>query len=502
MPSTFEKILAHVAKLLPDYVDELEPGYPADELAQQVQAVEQRIGTRLSAAYYELYERFDGDSLGLAFGWFFTSLGRALVRLPADEYGWHANPDNPDQVKPQSHSTRRLPIVEDYGGSIIYLDYDPAPGGTPGQLILIFRDDPTTIYSVAPSLDTLLELVLAEFEAGRVQAAEDGENHLEFAATEGPYEAFWSDLSNRWRSKPLAQPAESATSLAALPALWRQKIEQLDGPFDPAKLHRVRTLLVNDPAMLPDLANILLFPKLRTLDLYAHPVTAEHLALVAQTKVTSLTLAGVLPDLTPLTYLTKLRRLSLVDATVPSLAPLAALLHLEALELELVEVPNLRPLASLRNLQELTLENSTKQPGLIPVPIELPSLHVAEVEEFLKNQPVWQPRPAKWPPLAVLGPLPKLQSLDVSGTNFADLGALLAFPQLRHVSLVGCPITDFSAARELPNGLSFAGDGTFLEGILAVAPDKGFLFNSMSGDMTEAQEALWDAYLERQRANE
>lgn len=123
----------HVAALLPDYRDSLEEGYAPAQLAALLQPFEARIGTRLPPAYYALYEQFDGDSCGLAFGWFFTSLGRAAARQQSDESGWYASPDNPDQVQPRSHSSRRLPIAEDYGGSVIYLDYDPAPGGTPGR---------------------------------------------------------------------------------------------------------------------------------------------------------------------------------------------------------------------------------------------------------------------------------------------------------------------------------------------------------------------------------
>jgi len=494
------ELLDHVAELLPDYRDSLEEGYAPAQLAALLQPFEARIGTRLPPAYYALYEQFDGDSCGLAFGWFFTSLGRAAVRQQGDEAGWYASPDNPDQVQPRSHSSRRLPIAEDYGGSVIYLDYDPAPGGTPGQLILLLRDNPTTIYSVAPSLTVFLELILTEFKAGRV-AARAEEEYLEFACATGPYEAFWSDLSHRWRPAAAALPTGAADPLAALSPLWRERIEQDSGPLTSSQLHRVRTLLVNEVAMLPDLANILLFPAVRTLDLYAHPLTTAHLDLVAQTKVNFLTLAGVLPDLTPLTRLPNLRTLRLVDATVESLAPLAALPHLETLELELVEVPDLRPLADFPALQVLKLQNSRKQPGLIPVPIQLPpaSLGHEVLAAFLSQHPAWQPRPAEWPPLAVLGPLPHLENLEVSGTNFADLGALRAFPRLRHVGLADCPITDFSAARDLPDGLSFTGNGDFLEGILAVAPDKNFRFDSISGGITEAQEDLWMTYVKQQR---
>jgi cell wall assembly regulator SMI1 len=469
------ELLDHVAAVLPDYHDSLEEGYAPAQLATLLQPFEARIGTRLPPAYYALYEQFDGDSCGLALGWFFMPLGRVEARLRGDEDSWYASPDNPDQVQPRSHASRRLPIVEDYGGSIIYLDYDPAPGGTPGQLILLLRDNPTTIYSVAPSLTVFLELILAEFKAGRV-AARDEDDYLDFACAAGPYEAFWSDLSHRWRSADRALPPAAAASLDHLAPLWQEKIEQDSGPLTSSRLHRVRTLLVNDVAMLPDLATMLLFPNVRTLDLYAHPLTAAHLDLVAQTKVSFLTLAGVLPDLTPLTRISNLRTLRLADATVESLAPLATLPHLETLELEMVVVPDLRPLAALATLQVLALTNSRRRPAGLPHP--------------------------EWPPLAVLSTLPQLESLRVDDTNFADLGALRAFPRLCHVSLANCPITDFSAARDLPDGLSFTGNGDFMEGILAVAPDKQFRFDSISGSITDAQEEHWMSYVERQRAEE
>lgn len=67
---------------------------------------------------------------------------------------------------------------------------------------------------------------------------------------------------------------------------------------------------------------------------------------------------------------------------------------------------------------------------------------------------------------------------------------------------LGCPITDFTALRELPDGVSFAGDGAILEGVQAVAPDRSFRFGSISGKLTEAQQMRWNDYNNQQQADE
>lgn len=82
---------------------------------------------------------------------------------------WNSLADNPELCKNKYDSSNRIPIIEDYGGSIWYLDFDVAEKGIAGQVICIFRDMPETIYNVAQSLDAYLLLILNELAEGRAK---------------------------------------------------------------------------------------------------------------------------------------------------------------------------------------------------------------------------------------------------------------------------------------------------------------------------------------------
>jgi len=76
-------------------------------------------------------------------------------------------------VKPLLLHPKWLPITWMNGDVFRYLDFDPAPGGIPGQVIEV--DPESCMYQVlAPSFEALLDLYASQLEAGMFAADDEG----------------------------------------------------------------------------------------------------------------------------------------------------------------------------------------------------------------------------------------------------------------------------------------------------------------------------------------
>jgi cell wall assembly regulator SMI1 len=68
----------------------------------------------------------------------YRMLGEALLGMDADDL-YHPPPENRGigPVRSRTHSPGWLPIIDLNGDVVWYIDFDPAPGGTPGQIIRV-----------------------------------------------------------------------------------------------------------------------------------------------------------------------------------------------------------------------------------------------------------------------------------------------------------------------------------------------------------------------------
>jgi cell wall assembly regulator SMI1 len=84
-----------------------------------------------------------------------------LAEESRDPVVWPVGP-----VQPVRDSPRRVPVASDDGTHYYFLDFDPAPGGQVGQIVLSFHDEPRIICA-APSFRAWLEEFANQLESGR-----------------------------------------------------------------------------------------------------------------------------------------------------------------------------------------------------------------------------------------------------------------------------------------------------------------------------------------------
>ena len=90
--------------------------------------------------------------------------------LSADDLAYADDVSDP-RVRRAGFLPAWLPFAE-VGGNLLCLDDDPAPGGTPGQVIALNHEDAGT-HHLADSLTGYLEAAADAFEAGRYELEED-----------------------------------------------------------------------------------------------------------------------------------------------------------------------------------------------------------------------------------------------------------------------------------------------------------------------------------------
>ncbi len=153
----------------------LAPGATDSEL----RSAEATVGLTFPVDFFCSYTIHNGQVVDRVFG---TSprfiYGDSLYPLEKIVGCWNDLKDLPDElaeaglirtigpVKPIWNSPLRLPIAGDDSTHYYFMDFDPAPGGQVGQIVLSFHDDPR-IECVAASFGEWLERFASQLEAGR-----------------------------------------------------------------------------------------------------------------------------------------------------------------------------------------------------------------------------------------------------------------------------------------------------------------------------------------------
>ena len=133
-------------------------------------------------------------------------------------------------------------------------------------------------------------------------------------------------------------------------------------------------------------------------------------------------------DITAIQYLINLRELFISYCLLTSIQPIAKLIHLERLHLVSNQIDYLKPLQNLLKLTDLQLNNNqVSDLGDLTNLKKLQYLYVS-------NNSIFNPQP--------LSKLPSLETLYLSNNKIEDfsLGILKSLPQLKELSLTGCPI--------------------------------------------------------------
>lgn len=195
---------------------------------------------------------------------------------------------------------------------------------------------------------------------------------------------------------------------------------------DPSSFERVCVLLAE------------LGHDIESLDL-AHVPVADLEPLMYVRSVESLDLAGTRADLRALRHLVGLRSLSLAATDFDSLAPLAGLHALERLDLRDARA-KLVGLGLLGELRELDLSRARTDPQGFELR-EGEGLALSGLSDLaaLEVLTLRETKVRDWAPLARLW---TVRELDLSYTNFVDLGLLEHYSQLRSLDLRRTAISD------------------------------------------------------------
>ncbi len=114
----------------------------------------------------------ENDTVMMGLGMWMQDVYRSCNYHSTDWMNWFSIADNPHLCKDNYYSKKRVPIMEDGGGSIWFLDYDPAEEGKAGQVICVFRYQPEIVFNCFDSFEELLQTAIVALESGEVQVSD------------------------------------------------------------------------------------------------------------------------------------------------------------------------------------------------------------------------------------------------------------------------------------------------------------------------------------------
>ena len=153
-------------KVMPNVMERVNP--PATD--EQLQKLKALYDFEIDPLYIDFLKVCNGekDVLMMGFGNWMQDIDRACCYHSTEWMNWHSIADNPHLCKDQYYGNKRVPFMEDGGGSQWFLDYDPAPEGKMGQVICVFRDQPEIVFNCFDSFEELLQTAITEINQGKV----------------------------------------------------------------------------------------------------------------------------------------------------------------------------------------------------------------------------------------------------------------------------------------------------------------------------------------------
>ena len=159
------------------FMSYLNAGAPADAIA----AAERAVGCAFSDDLRHLLARHDGsDDHFVLPGWELFPAARIakewavwadLYRTRFKPEGYDCEPNGP-VCGDEWWRLKWIPFCGDGGGNHLCIDMEPADGGTPGQVITLWHDEPARNL-IAPSLTGFIEIIAEDFEDGALIWDED-----------------------------------------------------------------------------------------------------------------------------------------------------------------------------------------------------------------------------------------------------------------------------------------------------------------------------------------
>jgi cell wall assembly regulator SMI1 len=454
-----QEFFSHVGKIIPHYRKSCTKGYTKEELLE----FEKKIGFKLPDAVKEFYETIRGDQMGLANGWCFMP----LINEELPYYFSGSFVDNPKKVKPIWNSKKRFPVITDNGGSVIYLDCDPDKEGTFGQLILVFRDDPEIVFSVANNFESFIIFLNNEFKSKRVKDDSSPDfTYLAFINSGNlePWVTLSRSLSGQISSTSNEKLSLDSSTKEAIKYgfLKRKAVEDMTY----SDVDRVYSLIIRDNN-LENLEPLTLFPNIAKVQFYfKDSITIPNRLwdILQKTRVSDIS------------FVLNNHSLKLVDSE--------GILKLKTLsKLSLIfdsKIENINLLTQLTELRNLELNQECDLSFLKG----MPNLFALDLRKDSVNYQNWE----------VISSLHELTNLSIPMSNFSEISLLVPLTKLQHLSLGNSLISNTSAFENLPSKLWIGCSYDLFEKIFDIAIKKQFTFESFYSQPTKKQEELYEKY--------
>jgi len=173
--------------------EKIESKFPkfADELCitsnkETINEISLLIGEELPSSFISIYNNCNGEKnrgAGYIFGLSLLSTEKIIHELKSwkeiiddglDGLSDSCSSKDLGKVKCEYANTKWLPLIGDWSGNFIGLDFDPGPKGHKGQVINFGRDEEDK-YVFADSLDEFLLLLGKLLDTPKVTVSDDGD---------------------------------------------------------------------------------------------------------------------------------------------------------------------------------------------------------------------------------------------------------------------------------------------------------------------------------------
>ncbi|MCX7358455.1 MAG: SMI1/KNR4 family protein [Alphaproteobacteria bacterium] len=175
-PERFNKAWRRYCELLAKQHSAFLSYFSVGASPEQIAVAEQAMGCNLPADVRHLLSLHNGAEAQVLPAWELFSTERMVDewRIWEDLYqdqfkpdGYDCEPSSPAILGDEWWRLKWIPITGDGGGNHLCADLEPAAGGTVGQIITMWHDDPTRSL-VASSLTEFIEMIADKVERGEL----------------------------------------------------------------------------------------------------------------------------------------------------------------------------------------------------------------------------------------------------------------------------------------------------------------------------------------------
>ncbi len=346
-------------KVMPDVMERLNP--PATDA--EIERVKALYDFEIDPLYIDFLKVCNGekDTLMMGLGMWMQDVYRSCNYHSTDWMNWFSIADNPHLCKDNYYSKKRVPIMEDGGGSIWFLDYDPAEEGKAGQVICVFRDQPEIVFNCFDSFEELLQTAIAALESGEVKVSDmqsfdygytgNGINY--YANKSATYhknnptipDGFFQSLSPEW--------------LFAVSEATHNPIINRGGIFaKPQEALAVKEIQIRNPAMMDSFVEVMQYlPNVQFLYFSKEIILNHaHYAIIKKLRLHSLTINCPVKNIATLTDSKSLRNLSLARMYEADINEIAVYENLVKLDIQRKDdAVSLSFLPKMQHVEELQI---------------------------------------------------------------------------------------------------------------------------------------------------